>query len=411
MLRFIQRPFHNVKCLGPSPETKEHSKKKGVRVAHKLTEEENMIIAMVDSLCRDAVAPRAAAIDAEDVFPEDIYRLFSDQGLFSLAFDERYGGCKVGMHCWIKVIERIAEESPAVALMVLISAIGSDALLFKGSEVQKRAILPQLASGEAKICFALTEPHAGSDISAITSTAKPEEEGYVINGSKTFITNGEVGDYFTIFVKVLEEDQAKPACFIVHKDTPGLIIGRKEDKMGLRGSVTSQLFFENLHVQCDALIGKPGDGFAIAHHTLNRGRLAVAALACGVMAACLKSSVRYAQERKQFGKPIGDLQAIRFMLADMEISLEAGHLLLEQASSVYERNTPSMMKAASVAKVFCSEQSIKAAETAVQIFGGYGLCKDYPVERYYRDAKSFTIVEGTSQVQRELIARAIMKEY
>lgn len=378
---------------------------------YQLTEEENMILLMVDEICQDVVSERASEIDEEDEFPEDIYQLFVDQGLFSLAYGEEYGGVEVSMHCWVKIIERVSQESPAVALMILISAIGSDALVFSGTESQKQEILPKLASGEAKICFALTEPQAGSDISSITTTAKPNGEGYVINGSKIFITNGAVGDYFTIFAKIVDEGGERPSCFIVHKDTPGLVIGRKEEKMGLRGSVTSQLFFENMLVKNDTIVGKPGDGFEIAHHTLNRGRLAVAALATGVTAACLKESATYAQERKQFKKRIADFQAIKFMLADMEIALEASRLLLDQAATAYSENASDMMKTASVAKVFCSEQSVKIAESAVQLFGGYGLCKDYPVERYYRDAKSFTIVEGTSQVQRMLIAKSVLKEH
>jgi len=243
---------------------------------YELTQEERMILSMVDDLCVDVVAERAAAIDEEDEFPQDIYELFVEQGLFALAYGEEHGGVEVSMHCWVQVIERIARESPAVALMILISAIGSDALVFSGSAEQQRAILPALAAGEAKICFALTEPNAGSDISAISTTALPDGDGYTINGGKIFITNGAVGDWFTVFARVVEDGQSKPSCFIVHRDTPGLVIGRKEDKMGLRGSVTSQLYFENMHVGPEAVVGEVGDGFAIAHHTLNRGRLAVA---------------------------------------------------------------------------------------------------------------------------------------
>ncbi|MEA5020400.1 MAG: acyl-CoA dehydrogenase family protein [Gordonibacter sp.] len=378
---------------------------------YELTQEERMILAMVDDVCTDVVSKRAADIDEADEFPEDIYALFADQGLFALAFGEEYGGVEVSMHCWVQVIERIARESPAVALMILISAIGSDALVFSGTEEQKNAILPALAAGETKICFALTEPGAGSDISSIATTALPDGEGYIVNGSKIFITNGAVGDWFTVFAKVMEDGVSKPSCFVVPRDTPGLVIGRKEDKMGLRGSVTSQLFFENMHVGPETLVGAVGDGFEIAHHTLNRGRLAVAALATGVTAASLAAAATYAKDRIQFGKHIADLQAVRFMLADMEIALEASRLLLDQAATAYGGDLAAMMKTASVAKVYCSEAAVKASETAVQVFGGYGLCKDYPVERYYRDAKSFTIVEGTSQVQRSLIAKSVLREY
>lgn len=376
---------------------------------HQLSEEEAMLLSMVNGICEDVIAVRAAAIDAEDEFPEDVFRLLAGQGLFSLVFDETYGGNEVSMNCWVNMIERISRESPAVALMIVISAIGSDALVRSGTEEQRREILPKLSQGTAKICFALTEPNAGSDISSIATVARADGEGYLINGSKIFITNGAVGDYFTVFAKVDVDGEPKPTCFIVSKDTPGLVIGRKEDKVGLRGSVTSQLFFENMKVGKDALVGEVGEGFEIAHHTLNRGRLAVAALATGVTAASLSAATAYVKERKQGGKHLSDFQAVRFMLADMAIGLENSRLLLDEASEAYEDGSVSMMRIASTAKVYCSEEAVKAAGKAVQIFGGYGLCKDYPVERYYRDAKAFTIIEGTSEIQRSLIAHAVLK--
>ncbi len=378
---------------------------------YEINEEEAMILKMVDAVCTDVVSARAAEIDEQDEFPEDIYRLFVDQGLFSLAYGEEYGGCEVSMHCWVRMIERISKESPAVALMVLISAIGSDALVFSGTEQQKQTILPKLASGDAKICFALTEPRAGSDISSLSTTAKPVEGGWKVNGAKIFITNGEVSDYFTVFAKVLQDGEELPTCFVVPRDTPGLVIGRKEHKIGLRGSVTSQLFFEDMLVTPEMLVGEIGQGFEIAHHTLNRGRLAVAALSTGVTAACVEAAATYAQERIQFHRTISDFQAVKFMLADMEIALECSHLLLDQAADAYMDHSPNMMKFASAAKVYCSEHAVEASRDAVQIFGGYGLCKDYPVERYYRDARSFTIIEGTSQVQKTLVAKAVLKEY
>lgn len=378
---------------------------------YEINEEEAMILKMVDDVCTDVVSARAAEIDEQDEFPEDIYRLFVDQGLFSLAYGEEYGGCEVSMHCWVRMIERISKESPAVALMVLISAIGSDALVFSGTEQQKQTILPKLASGDAKICFALTEPRAGSDISSLSTTAKPVEGGWKVNGAKIFITNGEVSDYFTVFAKVLQDGEELPTCFVVPRDTPGLVIGRKEHKIGLRGSVTSQLFFEDMLVTPEMLVGEIGQGFEIAHHTLNRGRLAVAALSTGVTAACVEAAATYAQERIQFHRTISDFQAVKFMLADMEIALECSHLLLDQAADAYMDHSPNMMKFASAAKVYCSEHAVEASRDAVQIFGGYGLCKDYPVERYYRDARSFTIIEGTSQVQKTLVAKAVLKEY
>ena len=359
----------------------------------------------------DVVAGVSASSEEKEELPEDVDEVCGGRGLFALADGGEHGGVEVSMHGWVQVIERIARESPAVALMILISAIGSDALVFSGSAEQQRAILPALAAGEAKICFALTEPNAGPDISAISTTALPDGDGYTLNGGKIFIPNGPVGHWFTVFARVVEDGQSKPSCFIVHRDTPGLVIGRKEDKMGLRGSVTSQPSFEHMHVGPEAGVGEVGDGFAIAHHTLNRGRLAVAGLATGVTAASLAAAAAYAKERIQFGKHIADLPAIRLMLADMEITLEASRLLLDQAASAFGGDIQTMMKTASVAKVYCSEAAVKAAETAVQIFGGYGLCTDYPVERYYSDDKSFTLVEAPRHVQRSLIAKSVLKEY
>lgn len=375
---------------------------------YELTQEERMILSMVDDLCVDVVAPRAAEIDEEDEFPQDIYELFVEQGLFALAYGEEHGGVEVSMHCWVQVIERIARESPAVALMILISAIGSDALVFSGTDEQKRTILPALAAGEAKICFALTEPNAGSDISAIATTALPDGEGYTVNGSKIFITNGAVGDWFTVFARVVEDGQSKPSCFVVHRDTPGLVIGRKEDKMGLRGSVTSQLFFENMHVGPDAVVGAVGDGFAIAHHTLNRGRLAVAALAAGVTAASLGAAAAYAKERIQFGKHIADLQAIRFMLADMDIKVEAARQLMIYGITLETSGKPFSREAA-MAKCLAGDVAFSVASDAIQIHGGYGYSREYPVEKLLRDAKIYQIFEGTNQIQRVVIAGQLLR--
>jgi len=378
---------------------------------YQLTEEESMIVDMVDRLCRDVISERAAQIDEDDKFPHDIFDLLKEQGIFAVSFDEAYGGFDTSIHCWVRIIERVARESPAVALMILINAVGTDPVVSFGTEEQKRTILTRLTAGEAKACFALTEPNAGSDISSIRTTAKKIDGGYCLNGSKIFITNGAVGDYFSVFAQVDDGIDRKPTCFIVSKDTPGLVIGRKEEKMGLRGSVTSQLFFENMVVPETSIIGEVGQGFEVAHHTLNRGRLAVAALAEGVARASLDYAANYALERVQFGRHLSEMQAIRHMIADMEVGVEAGTLLLDQAASDYQDNSKNLMKHASAAKLYCSELAVRNSEAAVQIFGGYGVCKDYPVERFYRDAKFFTIVEGTSQVQRTLVAKAVLKEH
>ncbi|MGN0301821.1 MAG: acyl-CoA dehydrogenase family protein [Anaerotardibacter sp.] len=378
---------------------------------YQLEEEERMIIAMVDSISEDILSERAAQIDEEDEFPEDMYQLIVEQGLFGLAMPEEYGGFPVSINCWAQCVSRLAQESPAVALLLFVTAVGSDALITHGSEEQKAKYLPELITGEKKISFALTEPNAGSDVWNMGTTARPTEGGYIISGNKLFISNAEVADYFCLFAMVDDGESRKPTAFLVEADTPGLSVSAKEKKLGLHGSPTCPIFFEKMFVPESAIIGKIGQGAEIAYHALNRGRIAIAASALGITKACLKASATYSLDRKQFGQPIADFQAINSMLANMKIGITASELFIDQAIEAFVNDDKDVKNKVSMAKVYCTEVANRAANDAVQIHGGYGFCKEYPVERYYRDSKAFTIITGTNQIQKKLIAADIKKEY
>lgn len=378
---------------------------------YQLNEEERMILAMVDSVCADVVSERAAQIDEDDEFPQDMYDLVAEQGLFGLSMPEDFGGFAVSVNCWAQCVARLAQESPAVAFLLFVNAVGSDALVRYGNDEQKAAYLPDLISGEKKISFALTEPNAGSDVWSLGTTAKPKGDGYVINGNKLFISNAEVADYFCLFAQVDVDGERKPACFVVDASNPGLQVSAHEKKLGLHGSPTCPLFFENMEVPASAIVGEVGQGAEIAYHALNRARIAIAACALGITRASLKASAEYAQGRRQFGQLIYDFQTINFMLADMEIRVQASELMLDQAIEAYVSDERDVKKKVAAAKIYCTEAAQLSSTDAVQIHGGYGFCKEYPVERYYRDAKAFTIIAGTNQVQRRIIADEVKKTF
>jgi alkylation response protein AidB-like acyl-CoA dehydrogenase len=372
---------------------------------YQLNEEEHMILAMVDSVCADVVSERAAQIDEDDEFPQDMYDLVAEQGIFGLSMPEDFGGFAVSVNCWAQCVARLAQESPAVALLLFVNAVRY------GNDEQKAAYLPDLISGEKKISFALTEPNAGSDVWSLGTTAKPKGDGYVINGNKLFISNAEVADYFCLFAQVDVDGERKPTCFIVDASNPGLQVSAHEKKLGLHGSPTCPLFFENMEVPASAIVGEVGQGAEIAYHALNRARIAIAACALGITKASLKASAEYAQGRRQFGQLICDFQTINFMLADMEIRVQASELMLDQAIEAYVSDARDVKKKVAAAKIYCTEAAQLSSTDAVQIHGGYGFCKEYPVERYYRDAKAFTIIAGTNQVQRRIIADEVKKTF
>ena len=378
---------------------------------YELQEEERMILSMVDSVCTDIIADRAAEIDEQDEFPQDIYDVLAEQGLFGLAMPEEQGGFAVSVNCWAQCVARLAEESPAVALMLFVAAIGADAIMTYGTDEQKNTYLPEIIAGEKKISFAMTEPNAGSDVWSLTTSAKPTENGYVISGNKMFISNAEVADLFCVFAQVDVDGERKPAAFIVDAHDERVVISAHEQKLGLHGSPTCPIFFDKVEVAADCLIGEVGQGAEIAFHALNRGRIALAATALGITRASLKASATYAEGRKQFGQPVFDFEAVSFMLADMRIAASASYGLIDDAIDAFVNNARDVKERVAAAKVFCSDAAQQASTNAVQIHGGYGFCKEYPVERYYRDAKAFTILGGTNQIQRRIIADEVRKQF
>lgn len=376
-----------------------------------LNEEERMILAMVDSVCTDIIADRAAEIDETDEFPQDIYDVLAEQGLFGLAMPEEQGGFAVSVNCWAQCVARLAEESAAVALMLFVAAIASDAIMAYGTDEQKNAYLPEIIAGEKKMSFALTEPNAGSDVWSLTTTAKPTENGYVISGNKMFISNASVADLFCVFAQVDVDGEKKPAAFIVDAHDERVVISAPEQKLGLHGSPTCPVFFDKVEVPAENLIGEVGQGAQIAFHALNRGRIAIAATAMGITRTSLKASAEYANGRKQFGQAIIDFESVSFMLSDMRIAALASDGMLDTAIEAFVNDARDVKERVAAAKVQCTEAAQSAATCAVQIHGGYGFCKEYPVERYYRDAKAFTIIGGTNQIQRRIIADEVKQQF
>ena len=377
-----------------------------------LTEEQELFRKSVREFAEKEIMPRAHEIDQKGEFPWDIVRKMAELGLMGLPFPEEYGGAGGDAISYAIAVEEIARASGSVAITYSahISLACTPIYLF-GTEEQKRKYLIPMARGEKIGPFGLTEPGAGSDAAAIKTRAVLDGDEWVINGQKIFITNGSVADVVVI-AAVTDPAKGKKGIsnFIVEKGTPGFRVGREEDKMGLRGSVTSELIFENCRVPKENLLGKEGEGYKQFLITLDGGRIGIGAMAVGLGMAALEAAARYAKERVQFGQPIAEFQAIQWMLADMATELEAARLLVYRAAWLKDRGQR-FTKEAAMAKLFASEAAVRACYKAIQIHGGYGYTRDYPVERFYRDARLTTIGEGTSEIQRLVIARYILESF
>jgi len=377
-----------------------------------LNEEQEMFRKTIREFAEKEIMPRAQEIDQKGEFPWDIIRKMADLGLMGLPFPEEYGGAGGDAISYAIAVEEIARASGSVAITYSahISLACSPIYLF-GTEEQKRKYLIPMAKGEKIGAFGLTEPGAGSDAAAIKTRAVLDGDEWVINGQKIFITNGSVADVVVI-AAVTDPAKGKKGIsnFIVEKGTPGFRVGREEDKMGLRGSVTSELIFENCRVPKENLLGKEGEGYKQFLMTLDGGRIGIGAMAVGLGMAALEAAARYAKERVQFGQPIAEFQAIQWMIADMATELEAARLLVYRAAWLKDQGQR-FTKEAAMAKLFASEAAVRACYKAIQIHGGYGYTKDYPVERLYRDARLTTIGEGTSEIQRLVIARHILESF
>jgi alkylation response protein AidB-like acyl-CoA dehydrogenase len=378
-----------------------------------LTEEQRMLQNMVSRLAREKVAPGAAKRDEEGKFDWPMVELMRENGLYGIDFPEAYGGSGAGLLAMAIVVEELCKVDAACGLLIADQELACLPIMLAGSEAQKKKYLPKLASGEHIGAFALTESSAGSDVARLRCRARRDSDSYLLNGSKTFITNGGVADIVCAYALV---DPEKPphrnaGVFIVEKGTPGFSVGKKEDKMGIRWSDTVELIFDDCRVPAENLLMQEGDGFAVMMKTLNLSRLAVAAQALGIAAGAVEYATSYAKEREAFGKPIIQHQGIGFKLADMAMRTEAARQLLYKACAMMQespkdmsRMSPEHIRMAAMAKCFCGDVAMWVSTQAVQVLGGYGYVKEYPVERMMRDAKITQIYEGTNEIMRLVIA-------
>jgi alkylation response protein AidB-like acyl-CoA dehydrogenase len=375
------------------------------------TEQQTMIRDSVREFAKKEVLPHYRIWDESQEFPRHIFEKLGEMGLMGMLIPEEYGGAGMSYDEYIIAIEELAKVCGSVGLSYAAhNSLCSMHLFTFGNEEQRRKYSPKLASGEFIGAWALTEPNTGSDAMRMMCTAKKEGNEWVINGQKTFITHGKTGDVVVVIARTGDLlDSRGMTTFIVERGNPGLKAGKKEDKLGMRASETAEVIFENCRVSEDAVLGKEGDGFIQAMKILDGGRISIAALSLGIAKGAFEAAVKYSKEREQFGRPIADKQAIAFKLADMATQIEAAELLIYQ-SAYLKNNGKKVTKESAIAKYYASEIACKVANEAVQIFGGYGYIKEFPVEKHYRDAKLCTIGEGTSEIQKLVISREILNE-
>ncbi len=363
----------------------------------------------IRQIARERIAPRAAEIDERAEYPHDLRELLAEQDVLALPFETEYGGTGTGALMLNMAIEEIAKACASTALIVMVQELGTLPIQLFGSEELKQRFLPRCASGEWSPAFALSEPEAGSDPGGMRTRAVKVGEEWVIDGTKNWITNLGIADFYVVFA-VTDREAGHPrgiTAFVVEANRPGFSVGKLEHKLGIRGSPTGQPIFEGVRVPDENVIGEPGQGFKVAMATLDRSRLGVAAQALGIAQGATDYAVAYARERRQFGQPINSFQAIQFKLADMETQCAAARELLCQACAKIDRGDPDVGKYSAMAKLFCSDVAMAVTVEAVQVLGGYGYVKEYPVERMMRDAKITQIYEGTNEIQRLVIARSL----
>jgi acyl-CoA dehydrogenase len=373
----------------------------------RFTEEQEMMRKMVRDFAQTEIAPFVEKME-EGEFPREILKKMGELGLMGIPVPEEYGGSEMDFISYIIAIHEISKVSATVGVILSVhTSVGTNPILYFGTEEQKKRYVPKLASGEYLGAFCLTEPSAGSDAGSLKTRAVKQDGHYVLNGSKVFITNGGEADVYIVFASTNPEAGTKGvSAFIVDKDTPGLIVGKDEHKMGLYGSRTVQLTFEDMKVPEENLLGQEGEGFKIAMSNLDSGRIGIAAQALGIAEAALEAATAYAKERVQFGKPIAAHQGVGFKLADMATSVEVAKLLIYRAAQLRSEGQKCGIEA-SMAKLFTSRTAVEVTTEAIQVFGGYGYTKDYPVERYFRDAKVTEIYEGTSEIQKIVISKQL----
>ena len=376
------------------------------------SEEEQMMIETARTIAREKMKPVREHYDEKEEFPWEIVKEFAQADLCGVYIPEEYGGFGKGIMGLVLVVEELCKVDGAVALSLAATALGTLPILIAGSDQQKKKYLPDIASGKKLAAFGLTEAEAGSDATGMRTTAVKDGDYYILNGTKCFITNCGDAETYTVFAKTNPDRGARGiSCFILEKGMPGFDFGKKEKKMGIRASSTRELIFNNCKVHKDQLLGKEGHGLMIAQATLDNSRPGVAAQALGIAAGALEEAVAYARKRVQFGQAIASFQGIQHMLADMATEVEAARCLLYAVARNIDKGTGARTsKESAMAKLFCSETAMKVTTNAVQIFGGYGYCREYPVEKMMRDAKITTLYEGTSQIQKNEIALNLIKE-
>ncbi len=374
-----------------------------------LTDDQRALRDAVREFCREEILPIARQIDETETIPAGLRQKMAGLGIWGLLAPPEHGGLGLDAVAYCAVIEELARACAALSISIAVhNSVGCLAVAQFGSEEQKKHLLPRMAAGDIA-AFALTEPDSGSDAASIRTTARAEGDSFVLDGTKVFVTNGEASGLVIVFARTGGEGHRGISAFVVEKSTPGLRVGTKELKMGLRGSDTVELVLEGCRVPRTQILGREGEGFRLAMSLLDGGRIGVAAQAVGIARAAFEEARRYAMTREQFGGPIGNFQAVQWMIADMATAIEGARLLMMRAAWMKDRGLP-CTREASMAKLYASEKASFVCDRAVQIHGGYGYIRDYPVERYYRDARVTSLYEGTSEIQRIVIARSLLKD-
>ncbi len=377
-------------------------------VSH-LVEEEQALIEAIRELAQERVKPRAAEIDRSGEYPWDMKELLAQQDILAMPFPSEYGGLGASELAVAMAIEELSRACATTGLILAVQQLGAMPILLAGNETQKRMYIPSLASGAWLSAFGLTEAGSGSDAAAMRTFAVRKGDKYVLNGSKRFITNGGLAQVNSVMaITDVSKGTRGISAFIVEKDYPGFSVGRIEEKMGIKGSQTAELMFTDCEVPAENLLGREGDGFKIAMMTLDRTRTGIGAQALGIAQGALDLAVEYAKQRVQFNQTIASFQGIQFMLADMATKVEASRLLVYNAAEMMDNGEPTFGKYSSMAKMFASDSAMEVTNDAIQVLGGYGYISEYPAERMMRDAKITQIYEGTNQIQRLVIARALL---
>jgi hypothetical protein len=375
-----------------------------------LTEDQEQLRRSIRDFAAREIAPNVLRWDEASEFPHDVVKQLGQMGLLGVIFPPEYGGAGLGYTDYMLAIEELSAVDGSIGIIVAAhNSLCTNHIFLAGNEAQKKNYIPKLATGQHLGAWGLTEPGSGSDASAARTTAIRRGDQWVLNGNKTFITNGHYADV-SVIIAVTDKSQGTHglSAFIVEKDTPGFRPGKKENKLGLRASDTSELIFEDCAIPAENLLGKEGEGFVDAMRTLDGGRISIAALSLGIARGALDASVKYVKERRQFGKAIAEFQGIQWQLADMATELDAARLLTLRAAVLKDAGKRVTQESA-MAKLYASEVAVRICNQAVQLHGGYGFIKDYPVEKFYRDVKLCTIGEGTSEIQRMVIGREILK--